>query len=146
MCPKANIRWIDMNEIITNEQPKPQTEQPKPETEQPKPIQPSVVQPSVIIQPTVQPMMTVVPKEIELKEPIYKEEQQDTEQQDTINKRLNELYTPYKKLSKSNKDQQTYKKHRKFDFDIPKPLFEFSSFLNPTYIIGLGFIVMYLMK
>ena len=94
MCPKANIRWIDMNEI-TNE--KPQTEQPQPETEQPKPIQPSVVQPSVV-QPTVQPTVIDELSMPEVKQPNFKETAGD----DYANSRMEEMITPHKRKLKEN--------------------------------------------
>ena len=139
MCPKANIRWIDMNEIIiTNEQPKQQTEQQQQQPIQPSVIQPSVIQPSVI-QPTIIDELPIP----EVKKSITEKMEED------INNRLEEMMTPYKqKISEYEqkiKMNTTIKRPRKFDFSS-KSLFDFGAF-NPNYLIAcIGLIAVYFMK
>jgi len=154
---KANIRWIDMKEIMnpTKEQQIQQVQQVQPQVQ---PVQP-IVQSVQPVQPIVQPVQPIERQrikaeqinlsypEIEKPEEKPEEEPEEPEETYTVNNRLEEITAPYRyKLEQMRQSRmQPVKKQRKFNFET-KSFFDINE-INPMYIIaGLGVALMYYYK
>jgi len=149
---KANIRWIDMKEIMnpTKEQ---QIQQVQPPVQQVQPPVQPIVQPvQPIVQPVVEPMerQRIKAEQINLSYPEIEnpeEEPEEPEETYTVNNRLEEITAPYRyKLEQMRQSRiQPVKKQRKFNFET-KSFFDINE-INPMYIVaGLGVALMYYYK
>jgi len=151
---KANIRWIDMKEIMnpTKEQ---QSVQPIEQTEQQdqfvqplvQPDQPTKAKEIKLTNPEIEPKVNY--NEMRLREPVYHENYGIK-----INERLNNILNQYKqKPSVQEVQEEQYeevavenkRKKRKFDFES-KSLFGGMNItdINPLYVIGgIGIAMLY---